>query len=60
MQKLKAEKFNVYDAYTKYLMAFAGKENLMKGPDDFDVFASRYVPTVNPSKNTTIRTQPGG
>jgi hypothetical protein len=60
MQKLKAEKFNVYDAYTKYLMAFAGKENLMKGPDDFDVFASRYVPTVKPNKNTTIRTQPGG
>lgn len=60
LQKMKAEKFNVYDAYTKYLMAFAGKENLMKGPDDFDVFASRYVPTVNPNKNTTIRTQPGG
>jgi hypothetical protein len=60
MQKLKAEKFNVYDAYTKYLMAFAGKENLMKGPDDFDVFARRYVPTVTPNKNTTVRTQPGG
>jgi hypothetical protein len=60
MQKLKAEKFNVYDAYTKYLLAFAGKENLMKGPDDFDVFAKRYVPTVTPNKNTTVRTQPGG
>ena len=60
LQKLKAEKFNVYDAYTKYLLAFAGKENIMKGPDDFDVFAKRYVPTVTPDKNTTIRTQPGG
>jgi len=60
LQKMKAEKFNVYDAYSKYLMAFAGKENLMKGPDDFDVFAKRFVPEITPNKNTTVRTQPGG
>ena len=60
LQKLKTEKFNVYDAYSRYLQAFAGKENLMKGPDDFDVFARRFIPTVTPGKNTTVRTQPGG
>jgi hypothetical protein len=60
MQKLKAEKFNMYEAYSKYLSGFAGKENLMKGPDDFDVLATRFIPTVTPSKNTTVRTQPGG
>ena len=60
LQKMKAEKFNVYEAYSKYLSGFAGKENLMKGPDDFDVFAKRFIPTVTPSKDTTIRTQPGG
>jgi hypothetical protein len=60
LQKMKAEKFNVYEAYSKYLTGFAGKENLMKGPDDFDVFAKRFIPEVNPNKNTTIRTQPGG
>jgi hypothetical protein len=59
LQKMKTEKFNVYDAYSKYLQAFAGKDTL-KGPDDFDVFAKRFIPTVTPSKNTTIRTQPGG
>jgi len=59
LQKLKTEKFNVYDAYSKYLQAFAGKDTL-KGPDDFEVFAKRFIPTVTPSKNTTIRTQPGG
>jgi hypothetical protein len=60
LQKMKTEKFNVYDAYGKYLQAFAGKENLMKGPDDFDVFAKRFIPTVTPGKNTSVRTQPGG
>jgi hypothetical protein len=59
LQKMKTEKFNVYDAYSKYLQAFAGKDTL-KGPDDFEVFAKRFIPTVTPSKNTTIRTQPGG
>jgi hypothetical protein len=59
LQKLKAEKFNMYEAYSKYLAGFAGKENLMKGPDDFDVFAKRFIPTVTPGKNTTVRTQPG-
>lgn len=59
LQKMKAEKFNAYDAYSKYLQAFAGKDTL-KGPDDFDVFAKRFIPTVTPNKNTTVRTQPGG
>jgi hypothetical protein len=59
LQRMKTEKFNVYDAYSKYLQAFAGKDTL-KGPDDFDVFAKRFIPTVTPNKNTTIRTQPGG
>lgn len=59
LQKMKTEKFNVYDAYSKYLQAFAGKDTL-KGPDDFDVFAKRFIPTITPTKNTTVRTQPGG
>jgi hypothetical protein len=59
LQKMKTEKFNVYDAYGKYLQAFAGKDTV-KGPDDFDVFAKRFIPTVTPGKNTTVRTQPGG
>jgi hypothetical protein len=59
LQKMKTEKFNVYDAYSKYLQAFAGKDTL-KGPDDFEVFAKRFIPTVTPGKNTTVRTQPGG
>ena len=59
LQKMKTEKFNVYDAYSKYLQAFAGKDTL-KGPDDFEVFAKRFIPTVTPGKNTPIRTQPGG
>jgi hypothetical protein len=59
MQKLKSEKFNLYDAYTKYLMAFANKEGVSP-PDPFDVFAKRFVPEITPNKNTTVRTQPGG
>ena len=59
LQKLKAEKFNVYDAYSKYLTAFANKEGVSP-PDPFDVFAKRFIPTVTPDKNTTVRTQPGG
>jgi hypothetical protein len=59
LQKMKAEKFNVYDAYSKYLAAFANKEGVSP-PDPFDVFAKRFIPTVTPSKNTTVRTQPGG
>lgn len=59
IQKLKAEKFNVYDAYTKYLMAFANKEGVSP-PMEFDQFATKFIPTVTPNKNTTVRTQPGG
>jgi hypothetical protein len=59
LQKMKAEKFNVYEAYSKYLAAFANKEGVSP-PDPFDVFAKRFIPTVTPDKNTPIRTQPGG
>ncbi len=59
IQKLKSEKFNVYDAYTKYLMAFANKEGVSP-PMEFDQFAAKFIPTVTPNKNTTVRTQPGG
>jgi hypothetical protein len=59
MQKLKAEKFNLYEAYNKYLTAFAGKDTLTP-PMAFDLFAKQFIPEVNPNKNTTIRTQPGG
>ena len=59
LQKMKTEKFNVYDAYSKYLTAFAGKDTLTP-PMAFDLFAKQFIPEVNPNKNTTIRTQPGG
>ena len=59
LQKMKAEKFNLYEAYNKYLTAFAGKDT-MTPPMAFDLFAKQFIPEVNPSKNTTIRTQPGG
>jgi hypothetical protein len=26
----------------------------------FDQYAKQFIPEVNPNKNTTIRTQPGG
>jgi len=59
LQKMKAEKFNLYEAYNKYLTAFAGKDT-MTPPMAFDLFAKQFIPEVNPNKNTTIRTQPGG
>jgi hypothetical protein len=59
MQKLKAEKFNMYDAYSKYLNGFAGKDTLTP-PMSFDLFAKQFIPEINPNKNTPIRTQPGG
>ena len=59
LQKMKAEKFNLYEAYNKYLTAFAGKDTLTP-PMAFDLFAKQFIPEVNPNKNTTIRTQPGG
>jgi hypothetical protein len=59
MQKLKAEKFNLYDSYSKYLTAFANKEGVSP-PITFDQYAKQFIPEVNPNKNTTIRTQPGG
>jgi hypothetical protein len=59
LQKLKAEKFNLYDSYSKYLTAFANKEGVSP-PLPFDQYAKQFIPEVNPNKNTTIRTQPGG
>jgi hypothetical protein len=59
LQKMKAEKFNVYDSYSKYLTAFANKEGVSP-PLPFDQYAKQFIPEVNPNKNTTIRTQPGG
>lgn len=58
LQKMKAEKFNMYEAYSKYLTGFAGKETSTP-PMDFDQFASKFVPTTkNPGKGATILTQP--
>ena len=59
LQKLKAEKFNLYEAYSKYLTGFAGKET-MTPPMDFDQFASKFtVPTTKtPGKGATVLTQP--
>jgi hypothetical protein len=59
LQKMKAEKFNLYDSYSKYLTAFANKEGVSP-PLPFDQYAKQFIPEVNPNKNTTIRTQPGG
>ena len=59
MQKLKAEKFNLYDSYSKYLTAFANKEGVSP-PITFDQYAKQFIPEVTPNKNTTVRTQPGG
>jgi hypothetical protein len=59
LQKMKAEKFNMYEAYSKYLTGFAGKET-MTPPMDFDQFASKFtVPTTKtPGKGATVLTQP--
>ena len=59
LQKMKTEKFNVYDSYSKYLTAFANKEGVSP-PLPFDQYAKQFIPEVSPNKNTTIRTQPGG
>jgi hypothetical protein len=59
LQKMKAEKFNLYEAYSKYLTGFAGKETVTP-PDSFDQFASRFaVPTTKtPGKGATVLQQP--
>jgi hypothetical protein len=59
LQKMKAEKFNMYEAYSKYLTGFAGKETLTP-PLDFDQFASKFsIPTTKaPGKGATVLTQP--
>jgi hypothetical protein len=59
LQKLKAEKFNMYEAYSKYLTGFAGKDTLTP-PLAFDQFASQFaIPTTKaPGKGATVLTQP--
>jgi hypothetical protein len=59
LQKMKAEKFNMYEAYSKYLTGFSGKETLTP-PLDFDQFASKFsIPTTKaPVKGATVLTQP--
>ena len=59
LQKMKAEKFNMYEAYSKYLTGFAGKETITP-PQSFDQFASQFVvPTTKaPGKGATVLKQP--
>lgn len=59
LQKMKAEKFNMYEAYSKYLTGFAGKDTLTP-PLAFDQFASQFaIPTTKaPGKGATVLTQP--
>jgi hypothetical protein len=58
LQKMKAEKFNMYEAYSKYLTGFAGKETVTP-PQTFDQFASQFVvPTTKaPGKGATVLQQ---
>jgi hypothetical protein len=59
LQKMKAEKFNMYEAYSKYLTGFAGKETVTP-PENFDQFAARFVvpTTKTPGKGATVLQQP--
>jgi len=59
LQKMKAEKFNMYEAYSKYLTGFAGKETVTP-PENFDQFAARFaIPTTKaPGKGATVLQQP--
>jgi len=59
LQKMKAEKFNMYEAYSKYLTGFAGKDTLTP-PLAFDQFATQFaIPTTKaPGKGATVLTQP--
>jgi len=59
LQKMKAEKFNMYEAYSKYLTGFAGKETTTP-PENFDQFAARFtIPTTKaPGKGATVLKQP--
>ena len=50
LQKMKAEKFNVYEAYSKYLTGFAGKDPMIVGaPENFNKFASRFAAPALPT-----------
>jgi hypothetical protein len=59
LQKMKAEMFNMYEAYSKYLTGFAGKDTITP-PLAFDQFASQFaIPTTKaPGKGATVLTQP--
>jgi hypothetical protein len=50
LQKMKAEKFNVYDSYSKYLTGFAGKDPAMVGaPESITKYASRFAALTPPA-----------
>jgi hypothetical protein len=50
LQKMKAEKFNVYDSYSKYLAGFAGKDPAMVGaPESITKYASRFAALTPPA-----------
>jgi hypothetical protein len=50
LQKLKTEKFNVYDSYSKYLAGFAGKDPAMVGaPESITKYASRFAALTPPA-----------
>jgi hypothetical protein len=50
LQKMKAEKFNMYEAYSKYLTGFAGKDQAIVGaPENFTKFASRFGTLTAPA-----------
>jgi hypothetical protein len=50
LQKMKVEKFNVYDSYSKYLVGFAGKDPAMVGaPESITKYASRFAALTPPA-----------
>jgi hypothetical protein len=50
LQKMKVEKFNVYDSYSKYLAGFAGKDPAMVGaPESITKYASRFAALTPPA-----------
>jgi len=59
LQKMKAEKLNIYETYAKYLTGFAGKDTVTP-PEPFDKFAARFVipTTKTPDKGATVLQQP--
>jgi hypothetical protein len=56
LQKMKAEKFNVYDSYSKYLTGFAGKDAAMVGvPESITKYASRFAALTPPAPVDTSK-----